>query len=90
MSKKTVISIFVIIALLFSLSAAATADNTIDTEEMVLPTNLNPYEYGTAPDSLYVFLYHGTAPYLTIDIDTSSCVIDSIPCNSQWVRRLLF
>ena len=48
MSKKTVISIFVIIALLFSLSAAATADNTIETEEMVLPTNLNPYEYGTA------------------------------------------
>lgn len=45
---------------------------------MVLPNDLNPYEYGSAPDGLYIFLYHGTAPYLDMDIDTSECVIDRL------------
>lgn len=73
--KKTAVSLLLIVALLFSLSTFATADSSRFKEETSLGSKLNPYAYRTAPDDLYVFLYHGTAPLLTIEIDTTECVV---------------
>ena len=79
MSKRNTVSTLLVVALLLvSLTVMVSADMIIGTEEMVLPTASNPYDYGFAPDGLRVFLYHGTEPFLTVDIDTSECVVDRL------------
>lgn len=72
-ARKSV-SLFMLLVFLLVFFTAASANSFIDTEEMIITPNVNPYEYGTSPDDLYVFLYRGYEPYLTIDIDTSGCI----------------
>ena len=76
-AKKLVIMIMVFV-LMSSLIIAAFAISPIDMEEIVTSSKVNPYEYGTVPDEIYTFIYRGTAPYLSIDIDTSSCVLNRL------------
>lgn len=49
-----------------------------NTEDMNTPPALNPFEYAKTPEGLYVFIYHGSSPYLSVDIDTSGCVVDRL------------
>jgi len=75
MSKaRKSVSLFMLLVLLFVFFTTASANSFIDTEEMILTPNVNPYEYSTSPDNLYVFLYRGYEPYLAMDIDTSACI----------------
>lgn len=75
---KALVSLLLVLALVFSLTAAVAAIPPIDTEEMILPTTLNPNEYGTPPDGVEVFLYNGSAMNLSAEIDTSSCIADRL------------
>lgn len=77
LKKWSVVSIVLILALLLGNTSPVFADSTIDTGNNSL-VETSPYEYNTAPDGLYVFLYHGHAPYLNMDIDTSECIADRL------------
>ena len=76
-AKKLVVMIMVLI-LMSSLVIAVFAIPPIDMEEIATSSSVNPYEYGIAPDEIYTFIYRGTAPYISIDIDTSTCVFNRL------------
>ena len=76
--KKTFVSLLLVLAIMFSLTAAVAVIPPLDTEEMILPSTSNPYEYGTSPDGVEVFLYTEAISSLFVDIDTSGCVVDRL------------
>ena len=76
-TKKLVLWLMVLV-LMSSLVIAAFAISPIDMEEIVVANNINPYEYGMAPEDIYTFIYRGVAPHLSIDIDTSTCVLNRL------------
>ena len=53
--RKTA-SLLIIFTLLLIFLMTASADASINTEEMTITPNTSPYEYGTSPEHLYVFL----------------------------------
>ena len=50
---------------------------SVSVDAQVTP-NINPYEYGTSPEHLYVFLYRGYKPVFGVDIDTTLCTKDRL------------
>lgn len=38
----------------------------------------NHFAYANAPEGLYMFIYHGSAPYFGLEIDTSECIINRL------------
>ncbi len=83
LKKKTALSFLLIIAIVFCIATNAFADGQISTGEITITPNTNPYEYGTAPDNLYVFLYHGYNPYFTGDFDESGCELGYLYVHNQ-------
>ena len=75
--RRTVI-IILSIAILCSLFVVVFAVTTSNTEDMATLSAVDPFEYAKAPDGLYVFIYHGSSPYMSVDIDTSGCVVDRL------------
>lgn len=58
---------------LLVLFTAASANTTMNIEMTTITPSVNPYEYATSPEHIYVFIYHGYSPYFSIDINTSMC-----------------
>lgn len=87
--KKTVLSFLLIVAMVFSIALTALADGHISTGEITITPNTDPYEYGTAPDGLYVFLYHGYNPYFTGEFDTSECELDRLYVHNQTTNEIV-
>ena len=75
--RRTVI-IILSIAILCSLFVVVFAVANSNTEDGTAPLAGNPFEYAQAPEGLYVFIYHGSSPYMSVDIDTSGCVVDRL------------
>ena len=75
--RRTVV-IILSIAILCSLFIVVFAVTNSNTEDGTAPLAGNPFEYAQAPDGLEVFIYHGSSPYLSVDIDTSGCVVDRL------------
>lgn len=76
---KRIIAIVISLLTLFCLSTPALAASTgSNGNTAIKPQNVNPYEYGNAPDGVYVFIYRGTAPYKSMEIDTASCVVNRL------------
>lgn len=71
---RKLVTIVILFAFLLVLFTTVSANAPMDTNETTNTPNINPYEYGTAPEHLYVFLYRGYEPYLSVEIDTSTCV----------------
>lgn len=63
------------IAILCSLFVMVFAVGNYNTEDTNTPLVENPFEYAQAPDGLYAFLYYGQSPYMSVEIDTSECVV---------------
>ena len=78
LNAKKLMVVIMTCVLMSSLIIAAFAIPPIDMEEIVTSPNINPYEYGTVPDEIYTFIYRGSAPYLSIDIDTTTCVLNRL------------
>lgn len=72
--RRTVV-IILSIAILCSLFIGVFAVTNSNTEDMTTPSTVNPFEYAKAPDGIYVFIYHGSSPYMSVDIDTAECVV---------------
>lgn len=85
--RKTIISYLLIAIIILSISVTASADDHISTEPIT--TAIDPYEYGTSPDGLFVFLYHGYSPYFTKELDTSACVIDRLYVHNQVTNQII-
>ena len=75
--RRTVV-IILSIAILCSLFVVVFAVANSNTEDGTAPLAGNPFEYAQAPDGLEAFIYHGSSPYLSVDIDTSGCVVDRL------------
>lgn len=75
--------------MVFSIALTALADGHISTGEITITPNTDPYEYGTTPDGLYVFLYHGYNPYFTGEFDTSECELDRLYVHNQTTNEIL-
>lgn len=75
--RRTVV-IILSIAILCSLFVGVFAVTNSNTEDGTVPLADNPFEYAQAPDGLEAFIYHGSSPYLSVDIDTSGCVVDRL------------
>lgn len=75
--RRTVV-IILSIAILCSLFIVVFAVTNSNTEDGTAPLAGNPFEYAQAPDGLEAFIYHGSSPYLSVDIDTSGCVVDRL------------
>lgn len=73
-ARKTIV-IFMTLAILCGLCGMVFATTNAILEDTATPPTLNPFEYAKAPDGLYVFIYHGSPPYMSIDIDTSGCIV---------------
>ena len=75
---RKIIFILIILAILGSLFMVVFATASDNADDMLTPAALNPFEYAKAPEELYVFLYRGTIPYLSMDIDTSKCAVNRL------------
>ena len=73
-ARKTIV-FFMTLAILCSLCGMVFATTNAILDDTTTPPMVNPFEYATAPDGLYVFIYHGSPPYMSIDIDTSECIV---------------
>lgn len=76
-TKKLVLWLMVLV-LMSSFVIVAFAISPIDMGDNVTLSNVNPHEYSTIPEDIYPFIYRGTAPYLSVDIDTSECVLNRL------------
>lgn len=79
-NTRKIITILSVLALLGSFLMVAFAKSSSDITisepiDLIVNQTTDPYAYATSPDGLYVFRYYGTAPYLSMDIDTSMCSI---------------
>lgn len=86
--KKTVLSFLLIITMVFAIALTAFADNHIATKDIPVSTESSPYEYGTAPDGFYVFLYHGYNPYFTDEFDDSECELEHLYVHNQTTNEI--
>lgn len=87
--EKTVLSFLLIVAMVFAIALTALADGHISTGDTTIASETNPYKYGTAPDGLYVFLYHGYNPYFADEIDTSDCELEHLYVHNQVTNEVL-
>lgn len=76
LSTRRTVVIILSIAILCSLFVGVFAVTNSNTEDMTTPSVVNPFEYAKAPDGIYLFIYYGSSPYMSVDIDTSECVVD--------------
>lgn len=72
-TKRTVI-IILLFLILSSFLVVVYANPPLEMEEIDLNPGVNPHAYATVPNGLYVFIYQGYAPFLSVDINTSACV----------------
>ena len=66
------------LVLVLGFSSIAIADTPINTEDILVMSTSNPFEYGTAPNDICIVLYDGATPYLPADMDVSSCVVNGL------------
>lgn len=78
MSKKLFLCVMLIVLITSSMTGTVWADSPITSGEIDLSASVNPYDYAFPPDGIFPFLYDGTAPFLTLEIDTSDCKIDRL------------
>ena len=78
LNAKKLFAMIMVLMLMSSLVIAVFAIPPIDMEDNVTLSNVNPHEYSTIPEEIYPFIYRGTAPYLSVDIDTSACVLNRL------------
>lgn len=76
-TRKAIV-IFTTLAILCSFFVVVFAVGNSGTEDEVLPSMANAYEYAQAPEGVYVFRYYGSDPSADLDIDTSECVVDRL------------
>lgn len=88
LKKQHTLSFLLIIAIVFGIAITAFADGAISAGEITIPSRTNPYEYGTVPDNLFVFLYHGYNPYVTGDFDASECELDHFMYTIKFLMKL--
>lgn len=73
-NTKRIVVMMMLFVILSSLLVVVYANPPLETEEIDFISHSNPHDYATVPDGLYVFIYQGTAPYLSVEIDTTTCV----------------
>ena len=72
---RKIIVVLMTLAILCGLCGMVFATTNAIEEDTTTPSAVNPFEYAKAPDGLYVFIYYGSSPYMSVDIDTSECVV---------------
>lgn len=75
--KRRFLAVCMVLIMVLASSSFAFANSEIISEP-VTGLAANPYEYGTAPEGKYVFLYHGYSPYFSMNIDHSMCIEDRL------------
>lgn len=73
-NTKRIVVMMMLFVILSSLLVVVYANPPLETEEIDFISYNNPHDYATVPEGLYVFIYQGTAPYLSVEIDTATCI----------------
>ena len=75
---KRLVLTCVIALIILNASATGFAESGLDSIDTTVQIDYNAYEYGTPPDGMYVFIYHGSNPYYSLNIDLSQCILDRL------------
>ena len=83
MRNKTVTRLILYVVLLCCLTQTVSANSPLETELIDITSGEDRFESMISPDGIYPFIYDGTEPYISVDIDTSMCTVGRLYVYNQ-------